>query len=369
MSNKAIAGIIVALALIGGIAYFATKNSTSSPTATSTPTTVSETPTRTPVTPTPTPTPRQAGTPAVFTDSTVAPTETTAIVSGTVTPNGAFTTYWYEYGLSTALGSKTSNQGLGSGFTALKTPAYITGLVKSTTYYFRLVAENKYGRVPGATYSFATTAGTPPPVGSAPRVSTSAATGISRTTANLGGSVTPNRAPTEYWFEYGKTAELGNTSALVSAGDGTNAVAASLSLSDLDPATTYYFRLSAHNEFGTVNGSILNFKTAGPPGIPSAPTVTTRSANGVATSTATLRGTVNPNGADTTYWFEYSTDSLLSLVLVSKTPDVSAGGGTENLSVDAALSGLSRNTTYYFRIVAQNSQGVSRGERLSFKTK
>ncbi|MDO8594927.1 MAG: hypothetical protein Q7R93_05480 [bacterium] len=371
-TNTAVASVIIALALIGGLTYYAVSTPNAFSNATSTPQTVVDAGTNTtPKTPpTQKPVVLQPRAPSIITDPAVIPTDTTAFVAGTATPNGAFTTYWYEYGTSSALGSKTVNQGLGSGFMSIRAAGYLTGLSKNTAYHFRLVGENQYGRVVGATFTFKTTDTNPPaPVGSAPKSVTLAANGISRTTANLNGNVTPNRALTNYWFEYGQTPNLGNTSALVSASDGVNAVAAGLTLSDLTPLTTYYFRLNAQNQFGTVNGSILNFKTQGPAGIPAVPTVTTRSANGIATSTATLRGTLNPNGAETSYWFEYSTDSLLGAVLMQRTSETSAGAGTNSVAIDTTISSLSRNTTYYFRLVAQNSQGTARGDRMSFRTK
>jgi phosphodiesterase/alkaline phosphatase D-like protein len=197
---------------------------------------------------------------------------------------------------------------------------------------------------------------------------TVAANGVSRTSANLNGEVTPNRATTQYWFEYGKTSDLGQISGFTSVGDGTAKVLASVALANLDPLTTYYFRLNAQNQFGTVNGGILNFRTAGPSAA-TAPSVTTRPANDVERTTAVLRGTVDANSAETKYWFEYSTDSLLGSVLLKATAQKSAGAGTNDLSVSADVSGLAADTNYYFRLVAQNSLGTDRGDRETFKTK
>jgi len=316
-NTAVIGGVVIVLLLVGGLFLYTQNNTgTGSPTATSTPTgTVDDTGG--------TPAPRQAGAPSATTNPSVISTDTTAVVVGGVVPNGAFTDYWYEYG-TPALGSKTPNQHIGSGYSELPAPAYITGLTKDTTYSFRLVAQNQYGKAAGATYTFRTTVGTPAPVGSAPTAKTLAATGITRTAANLNGEVTPNKVPTQFWFEYGETQNLGLVSALQQAGSGSVKVPESLALSNLAPATTYYFRLNAQNSFGTTNGSILNFKTSGPPLTVSVPVVTTQVAGAVATTTATLRGTVNPVGAQ---------------------------------------------TTYYYRMVAQNAGGIVRGAALSFKTK
>lgn len=361
-TTMVVGGIVAVVIIIGGLVFYGTSTTIpSSTTATST----SDVVTNTGQTTTPNPTP---GAPIASTNSTSFPTETTMVVSGTVIPNGAFTNYWYEFGKTESFGSKTSSQTVGSGYTTIPAPAYITGLTKDTTYFFRLVASNQYGTVTGSQYTFQTTHGVEPPVGSAPGVKTLTATGISRNTANINGEVTPNKAATQDWFEYGKTPNLGNTTAFVSVGDGSVKVPASISLTDLEPATTYYFRLNAQNKFGTINGAILNFKTAGPPA-PTAPAVTTVSATKVTTSASTLRGTVNPNGVETTYWFEYSTDAQFNSALLKNTPQMSAGAGTNMTSVSADVSSLDRSTTYYFRIVAQNSLGTVRGDRNTFETK
>jgi hypothetical protein len=113
--------------------------------------------------------------------------------------------------------------------------------------------------------------------------------------------------------------QLGNTSVVSSTSDGNTKITVSNSLSGLQPFTTYYYRIDTQNQFGTTNGSILSFTTSGP-AAESAPSVVTRNATRIATSSATLQGTVNPNGLETRYWFEYSTDSLLGTVVVNEPP-------------------------------------------------
>lgn len=69
---------------------------------------------------------------------------------------------------------------------------------------------------------------------------------------------------------------------------------------------------------------------------------------------ATLRGTVNPNGAATVVAFEYGTDSSLTTfatVSAGELPAVS-----EARSVSAVISDLFPDTSYYFRVVAQNAE-------------
>ena len=361
--TTAVIGVVAAIILIGGLIFFGmggTNPFVTNVTPTQTDTTGTGQTTTTNQTQTP-------GVPSVVTNTTAFPSDTGAVVSGTVTPNGALTSYWFEYGTTANLGSKAATQGVGSGYSPIPAPLFISGLTKDTTYYFRLTAENQFGNVSGSVYSFHTTVGTPAPVGSAPTTKTLAASGVSRTSVNINGEVTPNKSPTQYWFEYGESASLGFVTPLQSVGDGSSVIPASLSVSNLTPATTYYFRLNAQNQFGTINGSILTFKTLGPP-LSVVPVTTTQVASKVATTTATLRGTVNPYGSQTTYWFEYGTDSGFGSASTRSTSQRSAGAGTGTVSVEANLTGLHAATTYYYRTTSQNAAGTVRGDVQSFKT-
>lgn len=95
-----------------------------------------------------------------------------------------------------------------------------------------------------------------------------------------------------------------------------------------------------------------------------APTVVTTAATSVASTTATLHGTVNPNGSLTTYHFNYG----LTTSYGSSTTATSAGTGTTTLAKSAVIAGLLPSTTYHFQIVASNKGGVSNGSDLTFTT-
>jgi phosphodiesterase/alkaline phosphatase D-like protein len=143
---------------------------------------------------------------------------------------------------------------------------------------------------------------------------------------------------------------------------------ASAALNSLVPNTTYYFRLNAQNQFSTVNGSIETFKT-GMQVVEALPTVSTKSASNITTTTATLQALVNPNALDTTYWFEYSTDSVLSTILVKTTGRQVLSADHNLTGVSADVSSLQNKTNYYYRVAAQNSLGIVYSDKVSFKTK
>ncbi len=199
--------------------------------------------------------------PVATTNASVAPADTTSVVTGTVDPNGATTDYWYEYGVGTSLGKQTPTQTVGSGQVAILAPGYITGLTKSTSYYYRLVAQNQYGKSEGKTLTLRTSSSSVAPVGTPPIAKTFPANEITKSGATLRGEVNPNKGMTQYWFEYGRTNRLGNTTSFVSIGNGDTSIIASAA-PKLNANTTYYFRVNAQNEYGTVNGAIMSFKTA-----------------------------------------------------------------------------------------------------------
>lgn len=361
MNKNAAIGLLVAVIVIGG-GYLLVKKPAAP--VVETPTNSNpETPAETPVTPAV----NTPGTPAVVTSSTAGPSNSGSIVTGTVKPNGALTTYWFDYGETSALGTRNAEQSVGSGYASIPAPAYISGLKANTLYYYRLSAKNRFGTITGATYSFSTN-GTPPPQGVAPTTKTSAATSIARTTVNLNGQVDPNGFNTTYWFEYGKDNDLGSSTSLQAAGNGNSSSNVSVSLSDLSPLTKYYFRLNAQNPYGTVNGAIMSFTTKGPSAA-TTPEVDTTAAANINTTNAQLTGRIDPNGAVTTYWFEYSEDSLLGSLIGSGTLQQTVAADAGLTTVRATITGLRTKTTYFYRLIGRNSEGTVRGDIETFKTK
>jgi hypothetical protein len=95
------------------------------------------------------------------------------------------------------------------------------------------------------------------------------------------------------------------------------------------------------------------------------PTTTTNSASKITGRSAQLKGTVNPNGSSTTYYFQWGTTTAYG----NTTPSQSAGSGTSDIAVSANLSGLAPHTYYHYRLVASNSGGTSYGTDMTFSTK
>ena len=85
-----------------------------------------------------------------------------------------------------------------------------------------------------------------------------------------------------------------------------------------------------------------------------APRAITGAATEVENNAAVLNGTVNPNGISTTFHFEYGITENYG----SETTMEAAGAGSTDMSVFAAIDGLSPNTTYHYRIIAANNSGT-----------
>jgi hypothetical protein len=89
------------------------------------------------------------------------------------------------------------------------------------------------------------------------------------------------------------------------------------------------------------------------------PDVTTEAVSGQSPRSVTLNGTVDPDGAgDASCQFDYGTTLALGHVAPCSEP-VPNGEGAR--PVQAVLSGLERNTTYYYRLQAGNKNGTNIG--------
>ena len=94
--------------------------------------------------------------PVVSSGSASAVSETEATLNGTVNPSEQETSYFFEYGTTTAYGEKTAEASAGSGVSPVAKSATVTGLTPSTTYHFRLVAKNATGTSHGIDRTFKT---------------------------------------------------------------------------------------------------------------------------------------------------------------------------------------------------------------------
>jgi uncharacterized membrane protein len=91
---------------------------------------------------------------------------------------------------------------------------------------------------------------------------------------------------------------------------------------------------------------------------------TTLAATDITTTSATLRGTVDPNGVAATAAFDYGTTAALG----TSTSAQSVGSGTAAVPVSQSITGLLPHTTYHFRINATTNEGTNLGTKRTFIT-
>jgi hypothetical protein len=100
-------------------------------------------------------------------------------------------------------------------------------------------------------------------------------------------------------------------------------------------------------------------------GASSKPAVATGDVANLAPQSATVLGKVDPNGAATTYLFQYGPTTLYG----AATPVAAAGNGSSAAAVTANLSGLAPATVYHYKLIAHNRNGTVAGGDRVFRTR
>jgi hypothetical protein len=97
-----------------------------------------------------------AAVPTAVTGGAAPVTFSTALLHGTVNPNGHATSYFFQYGTTILYGAQTPAGSAGSGRSAITVVAGVGALVPNTTYHYRLVAQYSGGVARGKDRTFKT---------------------------------------------------------------------------------------------------------------------------------------------------------------------------------------------------------------------
>lgn len=98
-----------------------------------------------------------------------------------------------------------------------------------------------------------------------------------------------------------------------------------------------------------------------------APGVTVNAASSVGKFSATLNASVNDNGADATYSFQYGLTTGYGST-VSGITTVGTGGGPTSTAISTGISSLACGTLYHFRATGNNAAGTTNGSDQTFTT-
>ena len=181
----------------------------------------------------------------------------------------------------------------------------------------------------------------------------------------LNGYVDPNgTSDTTRWFEWGTTANFGNTTTILSQGNAASNFSASVG--GLASNTTYYYRAIAQNAQGTVYGNTLAFTTSyvdnTNTGTGVAPSVATLLGTEITKTSAKLNGLIFTSSSQSSNaWFEWGSNTNLS----NKTQTFNVGS-LPSVKHSDFITGLVNGQTYYYRVVAENSYGKAYGMIMSF---
>ncbi len=302
---------------------------------------------------------------------------TTAIVRASSIGHNATTTVRFRYAggwwpsCDALPGSPVPVDGLfgGFGLSAEYVQFELKGLQLNTEYSLCAVATNAYGTVSSEVATVLTMG--------IPAVTTLAVADLEEASGTLRATVNPLGGQTQAWFflDTEPPVDCGPLSVhqlRIPEEGGTvfNSQRTPQTLStpvQLARRTRYYVCAAASNAAGYGAGEVLSFVTVAPPDVGEVEAVA------VSAWEATLVGVVNANESPTTAWFRYDTRSpgACNTSFGRQAPSgssIAVGDGAEDAIVQQVLTSLRPATTYHACLIAQNAEGVTFGDLMTFTT-
>jgi len=208
----------------------------------------------------------------------------------------------------------------------------------------------------------------PPPVASLDSLS-----GPTAHSVEVHATIDPNGPPkTSYWLEYssdGGSTWSATAPTLVGSQETPQAIDTILEPPPLGltPNTAYEVRLVTQRRFAAaMASSALQFST-----LPEKPLAETTGSPVRSATSAQLQGRVSPSGSPTTYRFEYGTQGPCDANPCSSSDPQAAGSGYASRLVAEQIEGISADTIYHYRVVAESSAPGSPafGEDMTLSTR
>ena len=314
--------------------------------------------------------------PTLGVEKTSSVTSTAATLEAELNANNEPTTYTFEYSTTESGGALTGTpvklkdeNPLEGGNIQTVTVPRIEGLKPSTTYYYRVVAENKKSEeevkpVEGAVQSF-TTVATP---------TTEPVTAVTATTATFHGELKPlsGLVEAEFAFDYGVGAENctgGSATPVAGAGLGEGATAVVYApVGGLEPNATYSVCLVSLDKFGAAEiGSEVDPHTPQVqfPTPPAPPQIEEQFADNLTPFSVILNAFINPDNEKTTWAWEYANEEAklgtpAATVVKGESPfEPSYSSEYARLETGNILT---PDTTYFYRVIAENEQSQIEGK-------
>jgi len=235
----------------------------------------------------------------------------------------------------------------------------VAGLQAGTTYDYRVVLKNASGKQEGGEEKVTTL----------PVPSTEVPSPIGATTATFKGKLTPFNStfPAEYYFVYIVGEEAFCLNEHETGRETASAEAVSTKVTELEPNEKYTVCLLSTNTLGDIEEDLTPkyFETEA-----AVPTVETQSTSAVTPFAAHLEATVNADNQEVTKCeFEYGTNASLATPKTVPCEQATLPGIYGGQVATASVSGLTPDVTYYYRVLATNATGASKGTAIeSFPT-
>jgi hypothetical protein len=326
-----------------------------------------------------------------------------ATLKAKVNPENWTAACWVEYGETTAYGTEAfCEPGSVAGHGEQLATLQLEGLQASTVYHYRVVAENpnKQKSAPSEGTGEFETAPEPTPVieteSVSPERKAESGTGLE---ATLEANVNPEGRPTtscafQYVTEetFNKTGFTGTPPSVpceqspAQIGEGHKGKTVSAKAAGLRADVDYHFRaVVANKTYPVVPGADEVF---GPPAEVTTGAVLSNVPGVAPGTTATVGGTLNPEGVDTRCYVQYGKTEAYGQIAPYPLPSaveelrglhpppagLDAGSGTAPVVLggaggppDVTFEGLAAGATYHYRLVAYNADGTVYGADMTVK--